>query len=90
MMACGRGVRGWTAMEAEVRRRRAAVPRHDPQPLFAVVAGATGLPLADVVAPADIVVEPRAAGDIVDDETPFALVNAHELSRSPDTLHAVL
>jgi hypothetical protein len=90
MMASGRGVRGWTAMEAEVRRRRASVPRHDPQPRFAVVAGATGLPLADVVAPVDIVVDARAAGDIVDDEAPFALLNAHEISRSPDTLLAVL
>lgn len=90
MMACGRGVRGWTAMEAEVRRRRAAVPRQDPQPRFGVVAGATGLPLGDVVAPVDIVVDPRAAGDILDDDAPFALLNAHEISRSPDTLRAVL
>jgi hypothetical protein len=77
-------------MEAEIRRRRAAVPRCDPQPRFAVVAGATGLPLGDVVAPADIVVEPRAAGDIVDDDAPFVLLNAHEISRSPDMLRAVL
>jgi hypothetical protein len=90
MMACGRGVRGWTAMEAEIRRRRAAVPRCDPQARFAIVAGATGLPLGDVAAPADIVVEPRAAGDIVDDDAPFVLLNAHEISRSPDMLRAVL
>lgn len=90
MMASGRGVRGWTAMEAEVRRRRAAVPPHDPQPRFAVVAGATGVPLSDVVAPPDIVVESRAAGDIVDDEAPFTLLNAYEICKSPETLHAVL
>jgi hypothetical protein len=90
MMACGRGVRGWSAMEAEVRRRRASIPRHDPQPRFAVIGGATGLPLRDIVAPLDIVADPRPAGDIVHGETDLALFSAHEVSRSPDMLRAVL
>lgn len=90
MIACGRGVRGWAAMEAEVRRRRAALPRYDPQPRFALVVGATGLPLAELVAPIDIVVEPPPSGDIVTGETRLALLSAYEVSRSPDILRAVL
>lgn len=90
MMACGRGIRGWAAMEAEVRRRRAAIPRHDPQPRFAIVGGATGLPLGELVAPIDIVVEPAPAGDIVSAETTLLLLSAHEISRSPHILRSVL
>lgn len=90
MMACGRGVRGWAAMEVEIRRRRAAIPRHDPQPRFAVVGGATGLRLDDLVTPIDIVVEPPPAGDIVTGERALVLLSAHDISRSPDILRSVL
>lgn len=90
MVACGRGIRGWAAMEAEIRRRRAAIPRHDPQPRFAVVGGAIGLPLGELAAPIDIVVEPRPAGDIVTGEMPLVLLSAHDISRSPGILSSVL
>lgn len=89
MLASGRGVRGWSAMEAEVAIRRASLPRYDPQPLFAIVAGATGLPLSEVVAPLNIVTEPRSPNDIVDRESAFVLINGHEVSRNPDMLLSV-
>lgn len=90
MMASGRGTRGWIAIEAEVHRRRAALPRQDPQPRFAIIVGAAGRQLNEMVAPPDIVVDLRPAGDILGDETSFALIDAHTLSISPERLREVL
>lgn len=91
MMASGRGVRGWTAMEAEVHRRRAAVPRHDVQPQFAVVAGATGRRPSDVAAPPNILFEAAPEGDIGPAEAPFVLLEAHDICTTPaTTLRAVI
>jgi len=90
MMASGKGVRGWTAIEEELRRQRALIPRQDAQPSFAIVVAATGRRPFDVAAPSSIVLDERPKGDILAGEAPLALLDAHDVCTNPAMLATVI
>lgn len=83
IMASGRGVQRWLALEAEIGRHAFRRRRRDPSPRFAVVGGVQGERPAQVAPPSNVV-----RGDeqesIVSGPGLFELVSVDELRGSPD------
>lgn len=82
ILASGRGVRRWLALEAEIGQHSFRRRRRDPQPRFALVGGAQGERPGQVAPPSNVVGdEPES---IVSGDGVFALVSVEELRTSPE------
>ena len=89
ILASGRGIRGWLAIETEIKQSEHNWEYHNPRPRRAIVAGVQGDRPVEIAPPGDLVCQ-EDRDSIVTGYTSLEMFSVHELRNIPAMAEGIL
>jgi hypothetical protein len=90
ILVSGKGQRSWTVLEQAILERRHEIKRHAIQPTSAIISGATGRRLDQLVTPENVVFEGLPVDDIRTGTASFCFIDSREITENPNRIDSIL